>query len=133
MKKIVLALLMAVSISAQARLSSVRVDAAVTNLTAVNNLPNNKVLVNTVLQQVEGVAIDNRSAAEVVVNCPGVRTNDTADPLPETNSVENIYIGPGSTFTLDNALPGRIKYCFIRTISGTLSSGIITITVKGAK
>jgi hypothetical protein len=125
MRILLVLLSLVLNASLYAAVASVRVDAAVTNITSLNANANNRVLTNNLVRAVEGLYVDNRTAAELIVNCPAVAG------VPAESSGANFYVAAGKELSLSGLSLGAVRYCYARTVSTTLSTGIFTLLVKG--
>lgn len=94
-----------------------RVDAASTTIPSSPGTA----LVIPGIRQIDTVLIDNRTAAEIVVNCTGTAA---------TGSVNNMYIGNGEAWAFPDKA-GFASACVLWGFAGTISTGVVVISVIG--
>lgn len=122
MRILFLALLL--TIPAFAKVTSARIDTSSTNITIHFNGTNGLVPLAS-MQVIKSAMIDNRSASEIVVNC-----STTSGTVPSDSSQYNVYIAANEAWVFpDDSL--FASACYIRSFSGTISSGIIVISAVG--
>lgn len=126
MKKILLILLL-LPVMASARVASKRLDTSATNLTAHFADASGAITAinNANFQSIDTLMIDNRSSSEIVVNC-----SSTLGVVPSDTSIANIYVNANESWSLPDST-GFTRYCYWRSFSGTISSGIVVITAIG--
>lgn len=122
--KRILALLLLLPLLASAKVASVRLDTSSTNLTVHFADASGKIALPSFVA-INTLMIDNRTNGEVVVNCSlGLAS------VPSDTSVANVYIGPGEAYVPPDSA-GFTPYCYWRSFSGTISTGIVAITAVG--
>lgn len=109
--------------------SSVRIDASSTSI-PTSFAGTNGYVALAHLSLINTVTLNNRGSNEVVGNCSSL----TQTP-PDDNSLQNFYVAPGESWTLVNFVPyGSLsfgKYCYIRSFSGTITTGIFVFSTTG--
>lgn len=72
--------------------------------------------------------VDNSTASEIEVNC-------SSTSVPSSNSTNSIYVAGNTAWETPTGvsaiIPALAKSCWVRSISGTISSGIIRISIWG--
>lgn len=111
--------------SAFGTLFSARIDFSVTNVSSSFAGANSAISLPGI-RRIKSIQADNsRSSNELVLNC-----NTTPGVVPSNSSLSNIPIAPGETISTPDDIGGNTA-CYIRTFSGTASTGIFTIIVNG--
>lgn len=107
-----------------AKQSSARIDTSSTNITVNFNGTNGFVPLAS-MQQIQVLQVDNRTATEIAVNCSTV-----SGTAPSDTSTNNVYINAGQTWSTGY---GELmaSACYVRSMSGTISSGVIVVSVGG--
>lgn len=67
--------------------------------------------------------IDNRTAGEIEVNC-------SRGSVPGSNSTDSFYVDAYSAWVTPRGI-NLDRQCWLRSVSGTLSSGVIVLTGWG--
>lgn len=74
------------------------------------------------------VQIDNQSASEIEVNC-------TSPTQPSSNSTNSLYVAGNTAWETPTGIPLLLsplgKQCWMRSLSGTISSGVIRLSAWG--
>jgi len=79
---------------------------------------------STDLHKILLMQVDNNSTSEIEVNCATFATP------PSSNAINSIYVEGNTTWSgMNNTSLGN--RCYWRSVSGTISSGIILLTVWG--
>lgn len=107
--------------------TSARIDLSSTNINTHFGGPNGLVPFPLNFSSfIQTVQVDNtRNANEIVINC-----NTLTIIVPDDSSGFNFYVAPGLTWSFPPITPFG-KTCYIRSLSGTLSSGIVIISATG--
>ncbi len=118
-------LLLLIPIISYANPFTYRVDTSTTNIaatfptTAQVSGPTNAIVM---------AQVDNSTGSEIEVNCTKLTT-------PSSNSVDSFYVSGNTAWEtpvgVSSIIPALGKYCWVRSVSGTISSGILRITVWG--
>lgn len=130
MKKLFLLFLFTIPLLARADVFTARIDTSATNLSSSFSGTNGAVLFENAgvvvnPRVINTIYIDNRQGNEIIVNC-----STGPSLIPIDSSVHNISVAGNESWSLPDAT-GFGNACYIRTFSGTLSSGIIVITAIG--
>lgn len=126
MKTILLLILILPSL-VMARVVTQRIDTSVVSLTSsfADSSGPLTVINNGALKSLDSMMIDNNAAGEIVVNC-----STALGHVPSDTSLANVYIQAKEAWVMpDDA--GFTTYCYIRSYSGTISSGVIVVTAVG--
>lgn len=118
------AMILLISLSAFSAPYTYRVDTSSTNLAAT--FPTGAQLAGP-SAHIFSVDISNGSSSEIEVNCSSVTQ-------PSVNAVSSIYVPASSSYSspINSLLPYPFaKVCWIRSVSGTISSGVIEIVGWG--
>lgn len=123
MRTLLLSLLFCVPVFA--KVTSARIDTSSTNLTTHYN-GTNGLVVMAPMSVINSVMIDNRSASEIVVNC----STSLYTGAPSDSSLFNVYVNANEAWVFpDDSRFGSA--CYVRSFSGTISSGIVVISAVG--
>jgi hypothetical protein len=125
MKKLLILILLLPQL-AMATMFTGRVDFSVTNAnTTYQKIQFNG---NPTIHQIISVTAANNAAAEVWVDCAG--TSSLAPAANDASALDLAASGsPGSAWALDDA--GLGNACYVKTQTGSLVLGILTVTVTG--